>query len=86
MKTIPSTAKQFTKDVPMATGYELWGTATGRGVPYHREWWVKDSQGNVIGYLDQGCYSDSGSAAKSRREWITRLGAFGGKSAQLATV
>lgn len=74
-------AKQFTKDVPMAEGFTLWGTVTGKGIPYHRQWWIKDVAGNVIGHLDQNCYSDSGSAAKQRREWAIRLGVFGGKSA-----
>jgi hypothetical protein len=81
---LPSNARQFTKDVPMAVGFQLWGTATGKGVPLHRQWWITKSDGQVIGHLDQGCYSNSGSAAKSRRAWAMRLGAFGGKSVQPA--
>lgn len=72
---IPANAKQFTKDLRLKPGFELWGTVTGRGFPYHRQWWIKDPSGHVY-RLDQGCYSDSASALKSRRHWAFKLGAL----------
>ena len=68
-------ARQFRKDVPMAEGYSLWGSVSGRAVPYHRKWWVKQGDA-VVGHLDQGRYEDSGAAGKQRRNWVRSLGAL----------
>jgi hypothetical protein len=68
-------AKQYQKDVPMVKGFTLWGSVSGRIVPYHRKWWVKKGD-QVIGHLDQGRYEDSGAAAKQRRNWVRSLGAL----------
>jgi hypothetical protein len=72
---LDATAKQYHRDVPMAPGFELWGSVKGRSVPFHREWWIT-KDGSVIGHLDQGRYEDSGAAAKQRRNWARSLGAL----------
>jgi hypothetical protein len=68
-------AKQYRKDVPMDDGFTLWGSVSGRAVPYHRKWWVKQGD-QVIGSLDQGGYEDPGAAGKQRRNWVRSLGAL----------
>ena len=70
-------ASQYYRDVPMAPGFQLWGTCEGVSVPYHRKWWVfSEPNQRVVGFLDQGCYSDSSAAGRQRRRWVESLGAL----------
>lgn len=72
--TIPINARDYTGYMmKLKEGYSLWGTATG-SIPYHRQWWIVSPSGEVF-YLDQGCYEDSGPAAKARYMWAKQIGA-----------
>lgn len=69
-------ARLYTQDVSLKEGYELWGTATGRTIPYHRKWWILKGD-EVVSCLDQGCYDNAAAGAKQRQAWAFNLGILG---------